>query len=395
MADLRRQRSTPHVAIVGTGIGGLTAAIALRAKGIDVDVYEAAPAPRNTGTALGVASNGTKVLRALGLTLGEDGHGQPCEHFELRTAPGELIREFPIRKITAELGHPVVSIHRNDLTKLLLEAAGDTPIHYGVRITDVANTGSGIRATSADGADVRADVLVGADGISSTVRAALHGGAPPTERGYICWLATVKFSHPRMTRGYAGHYWGRGRRFGLIDIGAGNVYWWGTANMPAAQARNWHGGKAAILAEFDGWAPEVLDAIDQTPEDTIVTVPAQDRPFSRHWGRGAVTLLGDAAHPMLTSMSQGASAGIEDGYVLAEALARVDDPIAALRTYENLRRRRTRNLVRGSRRLANLEQTEHRAMIALRNLGLRWTPTPIIKRQNTRPMQFDLAWNGS
>jgi 2-polyprenyl-6-methoxyphenol hydroxylase-like FAD-dependent oxidoreductase len=196
-----------------------------------------------------------------------------------------------------------------------------------------------------------------------------------------------------MVRGYTGHYWGRGQRFGLIDIGGGMAYWWGTKNMPAAEARDWAGDKADILAAFEGWAPEVVEVIERTPADAIMSVPGQDRPFLKQWGRGPVTLLGDAAHPMLTSRSQGASSAVEDGYVLAEALARIPDAVEALRAYEDRRRRRAGMLVRSSRRLNKLEQVQNPVACAARYLGLRYAPMRSFTRQTTRPMHFDLGWS--
>ena len=384
--------NTPKVLIVGAGIGGLTAAIALRAKGIDVEVYEAAAEQRSTGTGLGLASNAVKVLRALGIDLVGGDCGQPLECFDVRTHAGKLVRSLPVREITAELGDPIVSIHRNDLIRTLEQAAGDLPVRYGAEIVDFGIGDVGVSVTCADGHRMQADVLIGADGIRSVVRAKLSGDHPPTGHGYVCWLATVPFSHPRMIRGYCGHYWGRGQRFGLIDIGGGMAYWWGTKNMPAAQAREWRGGKAEILAAFDGWAPEIADAIEQTPQDAIVSVPAQDRPFLEQWGKGPVSLLGDAAHPMQTGLSQGAASAVEDGYVLAEAIARVSDPVAALRKYEDARRGRTRMLVRRSRRYSKLEQMQNPVSGAARNLGLRCAPTGALKRLNVRPMRFDPGW---
>lgn len=385
--------STPKVLIVGAGIGGLTAAIALHAKGIDVEVYEAAPQLPASGTGLGLASNATKVLHALGIDLGSGECGCALERFELRTARGKLIRALPIQAITAELGDPIVSVHRGDLMRVLLDAADDTPIRFRAEIVDFEAGDRGVRAKCADGAGVQADVLIGADGIRSTVRSKVAGVASPVECGYVCWLATAGFAHPRVVPGYAGHYWGKGQRFGLIDISGGRVYWWGTKNMPVAQARDWRGGKAGILAAFDGWAPEILEVIEGTPDHVIVSVPAQDRPFLEQWGSGPVSLLGDAAHPMQTSLSQGAGAAVEDGYVLAEAIARVSDPVAALRKYEDMRRERTRMLVRRSRRYSKLEQAQNPVVRAARDLGLRWAPTRVLKRQNIRPMRFDLAWD--
>jgi 2-polyprenyl-6-methoxyphenol hydroxylase-like FAD-dependent oxidoreductase len=385
--------STPKVLIVGAGIGGLTAAIALRAKGISVEIYEAAPQLPASGTGLGLVSNATKVLHALGIDLGLDDCGCALECLELRTARGKMIRALPIQSITAELGAPIISIHRGDLMRVLLEAAGDTPIRFGAHIVDFETGDQGVRAMCADGSTVPADVLIGADGIQSTIRSKIAGAAAPIDCRYVFWLATVAFVHPRVVPGYAGHYWGKGQRFGLIDIGGGRVYWWGSKNIPVAQAGSQRGRKAEILAAFDGWAPEIIDVIKRTPDRTIVTVPAQDRPFLEHWGSGPVSLLGDAAHPMQTSLSQGASSAVEDAYVLAEAIARVSDPVAALRRYEDLRRERARMLVRSSRRYSRLEQVQNPAVRAARDLGVRCAPTWVLKRHNIRPMRFDLAWD--
>ncbi len=170
------------------------------------------------------------------------------------------------------------------------------------------------------------------------------------------------------------------------------AYWWGTKNMPAARARDWNGDKADVLAAFDGWAPEVVEAIEQTPADAIISVPAEDRPFLKQWGTGPISLLGDAAHPMLTSRSQGASSAVEDGYVLAEAVARIPDAVEALRTYEDRRRVRARMLVRSSRRLSRVEQAQNPITCAVRNLGMRYAPMRSLTRQTTRPMRFDLGW---
>lgn len=384
--------STPEVLIVGAGIGGLTAAIALRAKGIEVEICEAAPRLPANGTGLGLGSNATKVLRTLGIDLGSAECGCVLRRFDFRTARGELIRTLPLQSIAADLGDPIVTVHRGDLMHVLRDAARGIPIRFGAEVVELEFDGAGVVATCADGGGAEAAVLIGADGIRSTVRAKVADVAPPTDCGYVCWLATVAFEHPRVTPGYAGHYWGAGQRFGLIDIGQGRVYWWGTRNMCSATEHHLHRDhKADVVAAFAGWAPEVIQVLEHTPRDAILCVPAQDRPFLERWGRGPVSLLGDAAHPMQTSLSQGAGASIEDGYVLAEAVARIPDPVAALRRYEDIRRDRTRMLVRRSRRFSRLEQVHNPVARSARDLVLRHAPTRIIKQQNMSPMRFDLS----
>jgi 2-polyprenyl-6-methoxyphenol hydroxylase-like FAD-dependent oxidoreductase len=371
--------------VVGAGVGGLTTAIALRARGVDVEVFDAAPVTRTSGGGLGIASNATKVLRALGIDLPKSGVGRVCEQFHLRTARGRPIRELPISSIADELGSPVVNVRRNDLIALLKESL-DVQVRYGYEVVRYDRIGDGVAITFADGRTHAADVLVGADGIRSVVRAQAVGPEPINEYGYVCWIATVPFEHPRLPSSGAAHYWGNGQRFGLIDIGDGLAYWWGTKNSP----RQWTGSKVQVLKCFEGWAPEIQEVISLTPDEDIVCVPAQDRSFIESWGDGPVTLVGDAAHPMLTSLSQGAGSAIEDGYALAHHVTTAGDVVTGLREYEEARRDRARWLVSASRRLSRVEQYENPIVARLRNLAIRHAPMSVVRRQNIAPMRFEL-----
>lgn len=376
--------------VVGAGVGGLTTAVALRRRGWDVEVVEAAPATRVSGGGLGIASNATKVLRALGIDLAAAGVGRVCEHFDLRTAAGRPLRELPIRSIADELGSPVVNVRRRDLIATLRDALADVPVRYDTPVTGYRSSADEVSVSFANGAAAAGDVLIGADGIRSTVRAQSIGAEPVNEYGYVCWIATTRFRDSRLRPGGAVHYWGKGQRFGLIDIGGGDVYWWGTKNLPATDATRLTYPKSQILACFDGWAGEVRQVVAATSPEDIVTVPAQDRPFRDTWGHGRVTLVGDAAHPMLTSLSQGAGSAIEDGYAVGHHLARSAGPTAGLRAYERARRDRTRWLVSASRSLSRMEQLEGAAATRLRDLALRYAPMAVVRRQNVASMRFDL-----
>ncbi|PPK71459.1 FAD-dependent monooxygenase [Actinokineospora auranticolor] len=373
--------------VVGAGVGGLTAALALRARGIEVEVLESAPGERTSGGGLGVACNASKVLRALGVDLAASGVGRVCERFSLRTPSGKPMRELPIASIAVELGAPVVNVRRHDLITALRAALGDTAVHYGANVVGFDRVAGGVTAITLDGRMRSADVLVGADGIRSVVRGQLFGPEPVNEYGYVCWIATVPFTHPNLPPGAAAHYWGRGKRFGLLDIGGGDAYWWGTMNVPAGRRS---GGKPEVLRCFDGWAPEVVDIVRRTPPEDIVAVPAQDRAFRDQPGEGPVTLVGDAAHPMLTSLSQGAGSAIEDGYHLAHALAAADHPVTGLRAYERARRDRVRALVAASRRLSRVEQLANPLAVALRDLAIKHAPRAVVRRGNLAPMRYDL-----
>ncbi|MFK4542518.1 2-polyprenyl-6-methoxyphenol hydroxylase-like FAD-dependent oxidoreductase [Streptomyces tendae] len=375
--------------VVGAGIGGLTAAAVLSRAGLDVRVYERATELRAAGSGLSVMTNALTALSRSGMDLGLEKHGQAVEVFKVLDRRGRLIREQPLKEVSDRLGAPCVSISRAALQSALLTQAGDVPITFRAAATRYETDDEGVTVHFADGTTARGDILVGADGFRSAVRRQLAGPEEERDSGYLSWLALAPFEDRRLRPGYVGHYWGRGRRFGLIDIGHGRYYWWGTYNMPAARSRSWSGGKDEILRVFDGWAPEVLRVVQQTPEDAILSLPSCDRVFLERWGDGPVTLLGDAAHPMLTSLGQGAAMAIEDAVVLADAMARhTDDPRAGLRAYEDARRERTRAMVANARRTSDLEQLEHPVATALRNAFLRWVPKSVLARPLEAALTF-------
>ncbi|MEV0357930.1 FAD-dependent monooxygenase [Nocardia sp. NPDC050697] len=378
------------VVVLGAGIGGLTAAVALRHAGIGVEIYEAGPELRAQGSALSVQANAIHALRTLGPELEREllTRGARVESFRFCRPDGKPLRELPVRTQEARLDAPSIAIHRADLHAALRAAAGDTPIHLDARATRFVDGPDHVRVEFADGRVAEGDALIGADGIGSVVRAQLHGRADPRPGGFVCWLACIPFEHAAVRPGSSTHYWGTGMRFGLHDIGDGRVYWWGTKTLPAAEAADWKGGKAELLRLYAGWAPEVRACIEQTDEDAILAVPAQDRPPLTAWGRGRVTLLGDAAHPMLPALAQGANAAIEDAVVLAAALRSAVDPALGLRRYERARIERSAMFVDGSRALSRIEQTTGGTLVALRNTYFRLAPTEFFLRELSKPMTF-------
>ncbi|ONM48744.1 hypothetical protein B0T44_03455 [Nocardia donostiensis] len=378
------------VVVLGAGIGGLTTAAALRRAGFGVELYEAAPELRAQGFGLSVQANGINALRTLGLGIDEEllERGGRVETFQFRRPDGTLIRELPVHELDARLGAPAVALHRADLHDVLLHAIDDTQTFVGAQATGFTDDGDRVRVRFADGREAEGDLLVGADGIHSVVRAQLHGRSEPRPGNFVCWLACVPFQHPHVPRGASTHYWGTGMRFGIHDIGHGRVYWWGTMTLPAEQAAAWDGSKADLLRLYAGWAPEVRACIEQTDWDDVLAVPAQDRPPLAELGRGRVTLLGDAAHPMLPSLGQGANSAIEDAVVLAHTLTNSLDPVAGLRRYEQLRADRNAMFVNGSLNLGKVEQTVNDKLVAVREAYFRRAPESFFLQNLAKPMGF-------
>jgi 2-polyprenyl-6-methoxyphenol hydroxylase-like FAD-dependent oxidoreductase len=251
-------------------------------------------------------------------------------------------------------------------------------VRLDARCVRVTQDARGVVAGFADGREVHGDLLVGADGVHSVVRATLHGGQPPTYAGYTAWRAVVPFDTERLQ---AGESWGRGARFGRVGMSGGRVYWYATANAPEGQ-RN-ADEKAALLDLFRGWHAPIPALIEATAPGAILRNDIYDRPPLKTWGRGRITLLGDAAHPMTPNLGQGGCQAIEDAWVLARALARDPSP-QGLRRYEAARHPRTRRFVLESWRFGKIAQTSNRLVIAVRNALVRMAPES--------RMQASLAW---
>lgn len=369
--------------VIGAGIGGLTAAVALRRIGMDVEVFERAPELKPAGFGISVGANAIRALATLGLDLGLERRGQVVGQMKFMTPDGRRLFELPHARIDREAGAPSICLYRGDLQEALREAAGDCPITLGATALRYETSADGVTVRFADGSQAHGDVLIGADGIRSVIRDQVAGSGPAAPRygGFLCWLAITEFAHPKLPAGFSGHFWGAGRRFGIHDVGHGRFYWWGSLNAPEEAARSYPSDKSEILRTYAGWADEVTAIIRSTPQSAIMAVPCQDRPFLDQWGDGPVTLLGDAAHPMLPSLAQGGSSSIEDAVVLATRLNAADElggPVAALRAYEDTQRARTREMVEVSRSMAGLEQVERPVPRLLRDTAARLMPSAVL-----------------
>ncbi|MGW5574949.1 FAD-dependent oxidoreductase [Nocardia thailandica] len=381
----------PRVIVLGAGIGGLATAAALHAVGIAAHLYEAAAdiVPADTGLELG--SNANATLRALGVDLNVI--GRPARQLEVCGPRGGVIRRMNVADMGVELGAATAGVHRRTLCAALRRAAPNCRVTTGTRAVgfDMPAAG-GVRVHFADGHHTTGDLLIGADGFDSVVRARVQPARPPITYDQLTWQGTADLRHQRITPGWIGHYWGTGQRFGMIELGGGKVSWWATTTMPAAAAGAWAGTREDVLAHYDGWASEVRAAIEATPRSALVAEPARDRDFGAEWGYGPVTMLGDAAHPMLPGLNHGAAAAIEDAYVLAHSLALQlngdRDLVAALRHYEHRRIPRTRRLVEESRRLARTGSITNPVLRRGRDIAIGYSPNGLIRRITMDPMRF-------
>jgi 2-polyprenyl-6-methoxyphenol hydroxylase-like FAD-dependent oxidoreductase len=231
----------------------------------------------------------------------------------------------------------------------------------------------------ADGSALEADLLIGADGIHSAIRAQLHGASEPDYAGYTSWRGLCENTAIAPPDAII-ESWGEGARFGMVPVGPGKLYWFAVADAPAHQ-RDGADVKAELMARFGTWHGEVVGALKATQPERIFRTDITDRPVLRSWGAGRVSLLGDAAHPMTPNLGQGACMAIEDGLVLASALSEKADPAEALRLYEDRRRERTSATVELARKFGKMGQWSNGVARAVRNAVVHATPHFVAERQ--------------
>jgi 2-polyprenyl-6-methoxyphenol hydroxylase-like FAD-dependent oxidoreductase len=359
--------------IIGGGIGGLSAAIALRRVGIEAVVFEQADALREVGAGLSVWTNAVKALRKLGVGDSALATASILERFEARTWRGEVLMETSFGELGRKLGAPNLLIHRADLLRGLALLIDESLVHCRARCVAFEQNPHGVTACFAGGHRAEGDFLVGADGLHSVIRGKLLGASKPRYAGYVCWRGLAQFVHDEFPAGYGLESWGPGRRFGMHHCGPGRVYWYATKNLPEGMPANEACCQAEVLDNFEHWHTPIPQAIRATDSSAILRNDIVDRKPVKQWGQGRVTLFGDAAHPTTPNLGQGACQAIEDAVVLASCVRKATDLDSALRSYEDQRMPRTADITNQSWLLGKMCQWENPLACWMRNRLARTT----------------------
>lgn len=373
--------------VVGGGIGGLAAGLALSRGGWQVSVLERSPETSEIGAGLTLVRNAMVALDALGVASTIRAGGRTESSFGTRTSTGRWLWRFDAATVSDQLGSSTLGIHRATLARILAEALPAGALRSGADVVRLTIGGPKAPAEVSyveQGRPVQlaADLVVAADGLRSRVRSQLWLTTPPVYVGSTAWRAVT---HRRWTRDLeAAISWGPGSEFGSVPLGDGRVYWYGATKAPRGERS--HDEMAEVRSRFGSWHDPIPDLLDATkPSDVLRHDLYQLDAELPSYVSGRVALLGDAAHAMPPYLGQGAAQALEDAAVLGVCVPADADVMTALARYDAKRRPRSQQIARLSRRVGRCgQQLSHPAAVGSRNIAMRLLPPRLLFKSTNR-----------
>jgi 2-polyprenyl-6-methoxyphenol hydroxylase-like FAD-dependent oxidoreductase len=377
--------------VIGGGIGGLATASALRQAGLEVAVFERRNDLRDLTAGAGMVlwHNAVRALHRLDLWERIAPLGTPLERAEWQTWRGRRLARWKVGEMGRALQAPAVGILRANLLAQLAAPLPESVLHLGMECTSFSQDSSGVTATFAGDREERGDVLIGADGINSVVRAQRRGRVKPRYAGYALWFGVVEPNRVSAPTATFREVAGPGARFFLFPVGEGRFYWSAVQNAAEGGSDPETGPKAQLLEAYRGWPAPVEALLDATDEATIYRRDIVDRDPVDSWGEGRMTLLGDAAHPITPNLGQGAAQAIEDAVVLATCLGSASDVPTALRDYEARRMERTASFTTRARRIGEMGRWKNPAACWVRHQIMRLVFPTVAWRQHQQDMAYE------
>ena len=384
-----------QILVIGAGITGLATAVALQRRGHVVTVIEERT-DTSSGTGISIWPNALAALDEIGLGDAVRQAGGRVSAGALRWRDGTWLRHPAQQRLVTALGEPLVVIRRSALTKVLADAVTDGTVHHGLSASELVPTADGVRVRLSDSTTREAAAVIGADGTRSVVARHLNGALTDRYVGYTAWRGVADCS---IDPDVAGEVVGPCIEFGHVPLGADRTYWFATERAPEGRVAP-QGELAYLKSRFASWADPIPTVLAATDPQDVLHNDLYDRDQARHWSRGPVLVVGDAAHPMRPHLGQGGCQGLEDAAILARFVDGTDDVAAAFARFAAFRRPRVRSLVRESALIGRIVNLRPAFLSALASRATVLGPEALLTRHLaavasrsafTLPTERDLA----
>ena len=350
--------------VIGAGIGGLSAAVALKNAGIACDVFEAVKEIKPVGAAISIWPNGVKCMNHLGMGGIIETYGGPMRTMAYRDyRQGETLTQFSLAPLVERVGGRPCPVSRAELQREMLNYWGRDNVQFGKRVSGVEENADGVTAWFTDGSTAHGDFLIAADGSHSALRPYVLGYTPQRRyAGYVNWNGLVPVDESIAPAEQWTTFVGEGKRVSLMPVSDGRFYFFFDVPLPAGLAEDRTTLRDDLTRYFSGWAPPVQRLIAALDPQTTNRIEIHDiEPFDK-LVRGKVALLGDAGHSTTPDIGQGGCAAMEDAVVLGEIFREQTHIESALREYEAQRCDRVRDLVLKARKRCDITHGKDMAL---------------------------------
>lgn len=362
-------------AIIGAGIGGLTAAIALRQKGIEAKVFEAAPEIKPLGAGIVMATNAMLVFQRLGLAEKIQHAGYLIKEGLICDQHWKSIQKMDADYVSKNYGVGSYAFHRADLHKVLHDELPTGTVMLNRKLTSFQQIENKVQLQFENQSTEEFDLVIGADGIKSVVRETLFGKSSYRYSGQTCWRSIVQMAVPIKFKNSTHELWGSeaGLRFGLVAVGENRIYFFATQKSAEGGIDKTETLTQDLISGFAQFGNDVVEILKNADKRKIIRTDIYDLAPIKEWFRDRIVLLGDAAHATTPNLGQGGCQAVEDAYIIAKALAENKNHAEAFRIYQNTRFAKANYVVKTSWQLGQITNTPA-SLIKLRNFVLRLTP---------------------
>ncbi|MDQ3393765.1 MAG: FAD-dependent monooxygenase [Bacteroidota bacterium] len=371
------------IIIIGGGIAGLCAAIALQQQHFEVKVFERAPEVKALGAGLVLGANAMRVLQKLGLENIIIENGRKLHRLSLLSDEGKTITEVDTIKTTEVYGTDNFTIHRADLHNILIAQLKKDTLCLGKAIKKLV-TGKKPVVYFEDGTEETSDAMIAADGINSVVRKQLVPGSIIRYAGYTCWRAVIENMPYSVNPDLFSETWGAAGRFGIVPLSKNKLYWYACKNANKNDERMRRAKCEDLYEIFKKFHAPIPEIILNTKDEELISNDILDLKPISNMAFENIVLIGDAAHAMTPNMGQGAGQAIEDAYILSQCLMHLKSPLEAFKEFEKIRIKRVHKIVNDSWGIGKIAQLQNPVLIKLRNNLFKFVP----KKMNERRLDF-------